>query len=319
MFVGAAGSLRSACTASRTSRDGEHRPDLHHQAVVVGQLADLAVVLALAQVVHQPRRRDDRLRLENRCRAGDPGQRVQCLRDRVHLGLVLAVGAEPLPEERDRVEPQHLDAGVGEEQDDVGVLLEHIGVGPVEVPLPFVERRPDPALQVVVPGEVARGEVGKHLGQRRLVRVGHRAVWEDLEVGPLRRHRRRGPPTAQRCSRATWLSTRSSTRLIPWPRSEALSDAQVVHRAEVGPYGAVVGDRVAAVVVAVPRQQQRHQVQVGDAELLEVGDPLAHAGQVAGEPVGIGGVAEHARRLEPVRLRGYGAGPAAAGRGRGRQ
>ena len=53
--------------------------------------------------------------------------------------------------------------------------------------------------------------------------------------------------------------------------------AQVVDRAERGLDGAVVDDRVAAVVGLRPRVQQRHQVQVADAELAQVGQPLAHA------------------------------------------
>lgn len=54
---------------------GQHRPDLHHQRVVIGNVADLAGMVALAQVVHQIRRTDDGLGLESQCRAGDPGQR----------------------------------------------------------------------------------------------------------------------------------------------------------------------------------------------------------------------------------------------------
>ena len=202
----------------------EHRPDLHHQAVVVGEVADPAGVPAGAEVLHQVARPDDRLGLERHRGRRDPGQRVQRLGDRVHLGLVLAAGAHPLPEERDRVEPEHLDPEVGQPQDDLGELGQHRRVGPVEVPLPLVERRPDPALEVVVPGEVAGREVGEHLGQRPLVlrRAGR---------GRGRRGSSRGTASAspararaaQSCSRATWLRTRSMTRLIPWPRSVVAS------------------------------------------------------------------------------------------------
>ena len=239
---------------------------------MVGQLADLAVVLALAQVVHQPRGCHDGLGLENRCRAGDPGQRVQGLRDGMNLWLVLAVRPEPLPQERDGVQPQHLDAGVGEEEDDVGVLREHVGIGPVEVPLPLVERRPDPALQVVVPGEVAGREVGEHLRQSCLVRVRHRAVGKDVEVRPLRH------VTGPRVDGPTVLARDVVEHQVeyeadPLSAKGSAERAQVLHRAEVRADGAVVSDRIATVVVPVPRQQQRHEVQVGDAELLEVRAP----------------------------------------------
>ena len=77
---------------------------------------------------------------------------------------------------------------------------------------------------------------------------------------------------------------------------------QVVDRPEVGAHGAVVGDGVAAVVGARARLQQRHQVEVGHAQLLQVRQVLADAAQVTGEPVGVGGVPEHPRVLEPVRF-----------------
>ena len=76
--------------------------------------------------------------------------------------------------------------------------------------------------------------------------------------------------------------------------------AQVVDGAEVRRDRPVVLDGVAAVVVALARLEQRHQVQVGDAEVLEVVEALRHALQVAGEPLGVAGVAEHPRLLQPV-------------------
>ena len=42
-------------------------------------------------------------------------------------------------------------------------------------------------------------------------------------------------------------------------------------------------------------------MQVADAEVAQVVDAPAHAVEVAGEAVGVAGVAEHARLLEPVR------------------
>ena len=69
-----------------------------------------------------------------------------------------------------------------------------------------------------------------------------------------------------------------------------------------GADAAVVLHGVAAVVVALARLQQRHQVEVGDAELLEVVELVRDAGEVAGEALGVAGVAEHPRLLQPVRL-----------------
>jgi hypothetical protein len=83
--------------------------------------------------------------------------------------------------------------------------------------------------------------------------------------------------------------------------------AQVVHGAEVGPDAAVVLHGVAAVVVTLARLEQRHQVEVGDPELLEVVEVGGQRTQVpvlsvrAGEALGVAGVAEHPGLLEPVR------------------
>jgi hypothetical protein len=66
-----------------------------------------------------------------------------------------------------------------------------------------------------------------------------------------------------------WLRRRRRT--APSRRAQVARErAQVVHRAERRLDRAVVGDRVAAVVGLRPRVQQRHQVQVGDAELAQV-------------------------------------------------
>ena len=224
---------------------------------------------------------------------------AQRLRERVHLRLVLAVGAHPLPGEGDGVEADAVGALVREEADDVGELDEHVGVRPVEVPLPLVEGGPHPAVQRVVPGEVARGERGEDLGERRLVLVGDRAVGVDEEVVAVAGVTGLG-----------LLGPRMLARDVVEHEVEGQRDAgpvqvagevgEVVHRAEVGPHRPVVHDRVAAVVGARARGEQRHQVQVGDAQARQVVDALPDALQVAREQVGVGDVPDRVGRLEPV-------------------
>ena len=89
---------------------------------------------------------------------------------------------------------------------------------------------------------------------------------------------------------------------MPDRRSVGGQVAQVVDGAEVVADGPVVHHRVAAVVRPRPRLEQRHQVQVGDAELGQVVDLVPHPGEVAGEHVGVGGVAQHPRVLVPLRV-----------------
>ena len=89
---------------------------------------------------------------------------------------------------------------------------------------------------------------------------------------------------------------------MPRPRRVVASSRRSSTRAEVGADGAVVLDGVSPVVVAVAGLQQRHQVEVGDAERLEVVEPRGQPGQVVGVPLGVAGVAEHPRLLQPVGL-----------------
>ena len=91
-------------------------------------------------------------------------------------------------------------------------------------------------------------------------------------------------------------------RLMPCSRSGGGQVAEVVDVAQVGPDRAVVGHGVPAVVGIRARGQQRHQVQVGDAETGQVADVLADALEGAAEPVGVRRVAESVAALEPVRL-----------------
>ena len=268
---------------------------------MVGEVADPARVLAHAEVGRQVRRADDRLGLEEDRGGRDAGDRAERAGEVVHLGLVLAVGAEALPDEGDRVEAEHLHAQVGQRQDDVGELAEDGGVRPVEVPLVVVERRPDPAGQLVVPGEAARCEVGEHLRQRRLVGVGHLAVGVHVEEGPpvrVARPRRDGPLVLARDVVEHEVEAEADALAAQRGREVA----QVVDRAEVGPHGAVVHDRVATVVGRRSRRQERHQVQVADTQPTQVRRALAHPAQRAGETVRVRGVPHHRGPLEPVRL-----------------
>ena len=175
----------------------ERRPEQHHELVVVGEVALGPVAVVRAEVLHEHVRGDDRLGLEQHARGGEPGQRPVRLDEQVRLGLVLAVGAHPLPEERHRVQPQHVDPVVGQVEHRVQHRREYRGVRVVEVPLVVVEGRPHPAAHLGNVGEAAGRGVREDLRQRPLVRVRQRPVREDEVEIPVRGiagRRQAGPP-----------------------------------------------------------------------------------------------------------------------------
>ncbi len=138
---------------------GERRPVLHHEIVVIGEIGLAACVAALPQIRHQITWRDDGLRLVDQRGCGNAGGRAERLQNVVHLGLVLAVGAEALPHEGHGIETQNVDAPVGEIQHHIDNFEEDLRVRPVQVPLVFVEGGPDPfaevGYQVKLPGASA--------------------------------------------------------------------------------------------------------------------------------------------------------------------
>ena len=221
------------------------------------------------------------------------------------LGLALAVGALAFDGEGDGVQAQHLDAAVGQVQDDVGELGHDAGVAPVEVPLEGVEGGPHPAVDVVVPGEVAGGEVGEDLRQGALVGVGLGTVGEDEEVVAV------ALLAGARPRRPLVLGGHVVENEVHHQRDAlgaqfAGQVLEVVHGAQARAHGAVVGHRVAAVGVAGARGEQGHEVEVGDAQLAQVVDAILHAAQGAGEALGVGGVADAAGVLRPGGVEGAG-------------
>jgi hypothetical protein len=64
----------------------------------------------------------------------------------VHLWLVFTVGAEPLPEERNRIETHDVDTSVGQVENDAEHGVKDQRVTEVQIPLELVERGPHPCV-----------------------------------------------------------------------------------------------------------------------------------------------------------------------------
>jgi hypothetical protein len=67
---------------------------------------------------------------------------------------------------------------------------------------------------------------------------------------------------------------------------------EVAHRAELRTHRSVVQDGIAAVIGAGPGVKQGHQVQVGDAQLLQVADVVLDASKRSGESVRVAHVTD---------------------------
>ena len=144
-------------------------------------------------------------------------------------------------------------------------------------------------------------KVREHLGQRRLEGVGLGAVRVEVEVVAI--------------ALLACLGTHGPFVFLGNVVDDQVEDhrdplllkgfgqlTQVGSGAEVGPDPAIVGHGIPAVVVPVTRQQERHEVQIAHPQLGEVGGLVGDGAQTAGEPLGVAGVADHVRSLQPVRL-----------------
>ena len=154
-------------------------------------------------------------------------------------------------------------------------------------------------VELVVPREVAGGEVGEDVGEGALVGVGNGPVGVDVEVLAVRGVA--GPGALGPLVLAGHVVEDEVEDEADAGVVEVLGEGrEVVHRAEVRAHRAVVGHGVATVVVALPGAQQGHEVEVADAELAQVGQAVGHPAQVSGEALGVRGVPDEAGVLEPV-------------------
>ena len=266
---------------------------------MVREVALAALVPADAEVAHQVARGHDRLRLEEHPWGGDPHQRAEGLQQLVDLRLVLAVRPDPLPQERHGVEAQHVDADVRQLEHDLGHRGEDGRVRVVEIPLVGVERRPHPAVELGHPAEAPGRGVREDVGQRARVGVGLRPVGEravEGQLGGVAGERGLGPRVLARGV----VDHQVDAQRHPGGAQLGGQRTQVVHRPQRRVDGPVVGHRVAAVVGLRAAAQQRHQVQIADAQLLQVGHARAHAVERPGEAVDVTHVADGVLAVQPV-------------------
>ena len=151
--------------------------------------------------------------------------------------------------------------------------------------------------QVKLPGR----EIGEDLRQVRFEGVGFAPVRVDAKVVAIPRISSAGGSRPGMFAGHV-VEHQIDDQADPGAAKPAGEGTQIVDGAETRFHRAIIGDRVAAVVVPLPGLQQRHQMQVLHPQLGQIVEVVADAGQAAGEPVGVGGIADHRGLLEPVRL-----------------
>ena len=271
---------------------GQRVPLQCHLQRVVRQLA-----LLRRDVGHHLGRMHDGFGLEEQGRRGDPGQCVEGTDQVVHLGQALAGRARALPDEGHRVQTQDLGAQVGNGQHLARHRIEHRRIAVVQVPLERVEGRPDPAAV----GQLREGTpvlVREDLAHRALIDVRLGAVGEqeiEVLVGGVILHRGLCPGVVVGRVVEDEVQHQADAFL-----AQGLGQRpQVLDRADLGVHVTVAADRIAAVAVARGNLERGHQVQVGQPQLLEVGNLVLQILEVAGEAVHIEDAAHYLLRLEP--------------------
>ena len=228
-----------------TSR--QRLPQQRHEQRVVAYLA-----LLRADVAQHVVGVDDRLGLEQHHGGSYSHQGVKCLDDLVSFWLVLAAGPHALPDEGDRVEPEDLHAGVGDEEHLLGHRAEDCGVGVVQIPLEAVEGRPDPLLEVLTPGEAPAAHGGEDVTQGALVDVRQRPVGEEeVEALVLGVASLRAPRPLMLVGGVVEDEVEHQADAMLLELARQLS--QLFDRAQPRVDAAVAADGVAAVTIAIRR------------------------------------------------------------------
>ena len=174
-----------------------------------------------------------------------------------------------------------------------------------------MEGRPDPPLGLVAArhGAVGEGEgherpgvvVGEDLAHRALVGVGHLAPVEDVVV------------LLEACIAA--LRELRPLMLVRGVVEDEVDDEgdavraqlgrerfELLHVAEGRIHLPIARHRVAAVAVFFRRREERHEVQVGQAQFSEIRDSRTNPVEVLGIAVDVADAAEHLVRLKPGRV-----------------
>ena len=219
--------------------------------------------------------------------------------DSMYLGAVAAVGAKLFPDVWHRVHANNVDALVRQIQQIVCHGVEDSGVSVVQIPLVRVEGGHDDLPHVLEVSEIARRGNGEHLRDEFFVFVGNVPIIEEEIIIPV---------VLFSCPGA--LCPLMIDTGVVHHEVQTAADAplmtvggklfQLLHGAELGLDLAEIGNGITSVAASLHRVQQRHEMDIVDAQLRQIVEFFPDAAQVSGKLLHIQAIAEQVVAPIPV-------------------
>ena len=276
-----------------------HRvPCARHRRDVVEHVAFRLVYRA--KIRHHLARLHDHLAEQQRARTDNITGHVHDPHQRVNLRQIAAGGPQRFPDIRRRVETDDINALVAQIEHVVRHIVENGRIAVIEIPLVWVEGRHDDLVRLLAPGEIARRRLREDLRDRLLELVRNvPVVEEEIPVLVLLLPCLRPPRPFMVLRGMIHDKIQADTHAVFMAGTR--ESREILHRAELRLYRAVVRHSVAAVAPARRALKQRHQMNIVDAALSDVIQMLPDPLQIARKALRIH---QHARQravLVPVR------------------
>ena len=274
---------------------GEGVPQQCHLQRVV---ADLAFVLA--DVLDNLVRMDDGFGFEEYGWRCDTHYGVKRANQGVCLRQVFATCAHLLPNKGNGIHAQNINTQVGKEHHFACHSAEYPRITVIQVPLEGIERCPYPAA-VFQLRETTRMLIREDFTQGAVVLIGHPAVGEDVIEVVVERITGGAafcPFVFVGCVVEDEIDNGGNTCFM-----QGSNDiTQVVYRTQCRIDIAVAADRISAVAFAFGTFKQGHQVQIGQAQFLEIRDFGFQALQITCEQIDVAHAANLFVGQNPVRI-----------------
>src|SRR5262245_20134951 len=208
---------------------------------------------------------DDGFGFKNDAWRRDSSDRPQSSRDAVHFGLILTIRAHPFPDKRDRIKPEHFYSFVRKKKNNVGEFEKDFGILPIQVPLIAVKCCPNPPAHFRDESEVAGSRSRKYLGQGAFELVGQVPVREPNKIVDITLFTVTGAERPIVVIRNV-VDHEVRYQSDPFCAKFGSERFQRVNISEAGIHLAIIRDSVASVVLSRSRLEERHEMEISNAE-----------------------------------------------------